>query len=342
MRGRGLTVGAAAMAAALLLAACGGGGASASGGDEKTITLYNAQSQEMMKLLVADFTAKTGIKVKMRNGNDSELANQIVQEGKASPADAFVTENSPSMVLVASRGLFTTIDEAAVAQVPSQYTPTDKQWVGWAARATVFAYNSQQLRAADLPASLLDLAEPQWKGKIGASVGGADFQAIVSAVLALKGEAATSAWLRGLKENAKLYRGNEAVMKAVNAGEVAGGILYHYYWYKDRAESGANSKNVELQFFGRQDPGAFLSLSGAGVLKSSKKQAAAQQFVSYLTGAQGQQVLATSKAMEYSLNPSVPLNSKLKPLPQLQAPPLDVAQLDGPKAVELMQQAGLL
>ena len=46
-------------------------------------------------------------------------------------------------------------------------------------------------------------------------------------------------------------------MKAVNDGEIAVGVIYHYYWYQDQAESGANSSNTKLHFFGNQDPGAF-------------------------------------------------------------------------------------
>jgi hypothetical protein len=48
------------------------------------------------------------------------------------------------MTLVDSKGLFTTVDAATLAQVPAQFAPTDKGWVGFAARSTVFAYNGAQ------------------------------------------------------------------------------------------------------------------------------------------------------------------------------------------------------
>ncbi|MBC7639992.1 MAG: iron ABC transporter substrate-binding protein [Rhodoferax sp.] len=332
----------AAVAALGLLTGCGGSDTSSASQDPPTLTLYNAQHEDLMMLMVADFTKRTGIDVRMRSGDDTELANQLVQEGAASPADVFVTENSPSMTLVARKGLFAPVAAPALAQVAPRYVPSDRTWVGFAARSTVFAYNTDQVKPGALPASLLDLAQPQWKGRFGVSAGGADFQAIVSAVLALKGEAATSAWLKGVKDNAKIYEGNEAVMKAVNSGEIQGGVIYHYYWFKDRAESGANSKNVALEYFGKQDPGAFVGLSGAGVLKSSTEQAAAQQLVAYLNGPQGQQVLADSPAMEYAVGNGTASAKGLKPLDQLDAPTVDVAQLNAPKVVDLMQQAGLL
>lgn len=307
-----------------------------------TITLYNAQHEDMIKIMVEGFEKDTGIKVNIRSGGDSELGNQIVQEGPASPADVFVTENSPAMTLVDNNGGFSRIDDATLAQVPAQFVPSSKNWTGFAARATVLAYNKDRVSPDQLPASLMDIQDPRWQGKIGVAAAGADFQAIVSAVLATKGEAETAKWLAALKSNAKVYPSNRAVMKAVDTGEIDAGVIYHYYWYKDRAESGADSKNTELKFFDGKDPGGFLSVSGAGVLKASENQEQAQQLVRYLTGPKGQQALADSKALEYPIASGVAANSKLKPLSELDPPVIDVATLNGPKVVELMQAAGLL
>ncbi len=347
VRNRVLAVVAGSLSAALVLAGCGSSSpdtptSGGSGSGKATLTLYNAQHEDLMKLMVDGFTKKTGIKVEMRNGDDFEIANQIVQEGDKTPADVFVTENSPAMTLVASKDGFAPVDQATLATIPAKYSPKDGTWVGFAARSTVLAYNTKALKPTDLPTSIMDLADPQWKGKVGISPSGADFQAIVSAVLSTKGEAATEAWLQGLKTNAKIYQGNSTVMKAVNGDEIEAGVIYHYYWFKDQNESGANSNNVQLKYFGHQDPGAFVSVSGAGVLKASKHQQEAQQLVKYLTSVEGQEILADSTAMEYSLNPKAEANPKLKPLDELDAPSIDISGLNGPKVVELMQQAGLL
>ncbi|NBH03429.1 iron ABC transporter substrate-binding protein [Amycolatopsis sp. SID8362] len=325
---------------ALAASACGAGSGSAAGGG--ALTLYNAQHEDLVKALVDGFAKETGIKVDIRSGKDFELANQLVQEGAASPADVFVTENSPAMSLVDGKGRFAKVDDATLGQVPAGFVPSSRNWTGFAARSTVLAYNAKKLTADQVPASLMDLAQPRWKDKIGIAAAGADFQAIVSAVLEVKGEDATRQWLAGLKTNAKVYPGNIAVMKAVNSGELEAGVIYHYYWYKDRAESGANSANTELKFFGGKDPGGFLSISGAGVLKDAKHAAEAQRFVAYLTGHAGQQILADSKALEYPIGKDAKPNPKLKPLTELDPPAVDPAKLNGPKVVELMQQAGLI
>lgn len=330
-------------AAAVVVTALGTVTACSFGGGSGTeLTVYNAQHEDLVTAMLSGFAKETGINVTLRNGSDFELGNQLVEEGAASPADVFLTENSPAMSLVAGKGLFAPLDAGTVAQVPARWVAGDKDWLGFAARSTVLAYNPAKQPAAGLPASIMDLAGPAWKDGVGIAAAGADFQAIVSAVVAVKGEAAAAAWLKGLKANAKVYRSNVAVMAAVNAGEVRTGIMYHYYWYKDRAEGGTNSKNVELKFFGGKDPGAFVSISGAGVLKSSKHAADAQKLVAYLTGRAGQAALVGSNALEYPTGTGVAANATLKPLSELDPPTVDIGQLNGPKVVTLMQQAGLL
>lgn len=323
------------------LAACGSGDEEASAGPDG-ITLYNAQHEDLMKELVDAFTKQTGIEVAMRNGDDLEMANQIAQEGDGSPADVFVTENSPAMSLVAGRGLFSPVSAATAKQVPARYRPRDGAWTGFAARQTVFVYNSGKPVAGALPASIMDLAKPEWKGRFGYSPTGADFQAIVSAVLALKGEDATRAWLKGLKENGVAYKGNIKVMSAVNKGDIEGGVIYHYYWYQDQAEAGEDSKNTKLHFFAGGDPGGFTSVSGAGVLKSTDNPTGAQKLVEFLTGPTAQRLLAASDALEYSIASGVAANPKLRPLAELDAPAVDPGGLNSKQVVTMMQDAGII
>jgi len=270
------------------------------------------------------------------------MGNQIVQEGAASPADVFLTENSPAMVLVDNAGLFAPVDKATLEQVDSAYRPAHGKWVGIAARSTVFVYNPSKLPEADLPKSIMDLASPSWKGRWGASPGGADFQAIVAAILEQKGEAATLEWLKAMKTNYANYRGNSSVLKAVNAGQIDSGVIYHYYSLVDQSKTGENSKNTALHYFKHKDPGAFVSISGGGVLASSKHQEQAQAFLKYITGKDGQAVLKNGKSFEYAVGKGAASNPKLVPLNQLDAPTVDASKLDSKKAVELMTQAGLL
>ena len=303
--------------------------------EARAITVYNAQHESLTQAWADAFSKETGIQVTLRNGSDTQLANQLVQEGAASPADVFLTENSPGMALVDAAALFSPLEPSTLERVPAAFRPSHGRWVGIAARSTVFAYDSRKLSADRLPKSLMELAGPDWKGRWAASPSGADFQAIVSAMLELKGEGATLEWLKAMKTNSIAYRGNSAAMKGVNAGEVDGAVIYHYYWFGDRAKTGENSAHVELHYFGRQDPGAFVSISGGGVLASSKHPKEAQAFLAWIVGRGGQSILCNGAAFEYAVASGEASNEKLRPLQDLQAPVVDPAKLNSRKVTEL-------
>ena len=172
-----------------------------------------------------------------------------------------------------------------------------------------------------------------------------DFWPIVSSVDATKGQAATLAWLDGLKANAgsKVVPDNETLVSDVNRGIADLGVINHYYYYRLGAEIGASSLHAKLAYFAPHDPGYLENISGAAVLKSSKHQAAAQQFLAFLTSEAGQTVLAHSESYEYPLHHGVPANPELTPLDQLQPASFTPADLGtGLNAKTLLQQSGLL
>ena len=338
MKKRALVTAAAVASLAPVLSSCG------AFGNDPDLVVYNAQHEELMAEIVPLFEEETGLDVELRNGKDLELANQLVEEGEDSPADVFLTENSPAMSIVDNAGLFTEVSDAALENIPDEYEPASRNWTGILARSTVVMYNTELTSAEEMPDSILDFADPEWEGRIGFSPTGHDFQAIVSAVLALEGEQTTREWLEGLAANGTVLDNNLVVMQSVNEGDVEAGIAYHYYWYRDQQEAGDNSDSTELYFFDDQDPGAFVSISGAGVLASSDQQENAQRFVEYLTSAEAQQAMADSYALEYPLNPDVELSPEtgVKPFDELEPPQIDPSTLNGPQVTELMQEAGLL
>ena len=95
------------------------------------------------------------------------MSNQIIQEGQASPADVFLTENSPAMAQVENAGLFADVDKATVDQVPAEFRPSTNKWTGIAARSTVLVYDKAKITADQLPKSMLDLAKPRVEGQVG-------------------------------------------------------------------------------------------------------------------------------------------------------------------------------
>jgi iron(III) transport system substrate-binding protein len=322
-----------------LATGCGSSSSSAGG----TLTLYSAQHEQMTNALVKGFEQQTGTKVRVRFGEDEGLANQIVQEGAASPADAFLTENTPPLELLTEKGLLAKVSSATLAQVPARYSSPSGHWVGVAARETVLIYNPKLISPGQLPASILDLAKPEWKGKLAIAPSEPDFVPIVSAIEKLDGRAAAEQWLEGFAANAKRYDDNEGIVAAVEDGQVAAGVINHYYWYEQVAEVGKQNVHSKLHYFGHKDPGALVNISGAGALKSSKDPALAQKFLAYLVSKEGQSAITHSGDWEYPLNAAVAPPPGLVPFAKLEAPDVGPGDLgDGSAPLQLMQQAGLL
>jgi iron(III) transport system substrate-binding protein len=322
--------------AATLLAAC------STDGGANTITLYNGQHPQLTQALVSAFEKQTGIHVRVRTDDGIILADEILQEGSSSPADVYLTENSPELMMLTEHHLLSTLPAAVTGQIPSQYDSPTGNWVGVALRVCSLVYNPSRISASQLPASVLDLAQPQWKGKVAISPTDSDFPPQVGAVIATYGQQAALNWLKGLKANSSLYQDEESTVAAVNRGQAAVGLINNYYWYRLQLEVGANNMHSKLYFFPNRDVGGIENVSGAAVLASSHKKDLADQFVSFLVSAQGQKILASGDDFEYPARQGTAPNPVLPPLSQVNPAVINVVSLgDDQPAAKLIQQAGL-
>lgn len=319
-------------------------GATTAGRAAETITLYNAQHPQVVEMLTKMFTDETGIEVRVHSGEPPEIANQIAEEGDRSPADIFFTGNSPELTLLDEKGLLAKVPGPTLAGVPAKYSAADGAWVGVLARENVLTFNTTMIEEGQLPASLMDLAKPEWMGKVAIAPSDADFLPLVDAVAALRGEEAAVDWLKGLKQNAQIFDDNEGVMAAVDRGAVATGIVNNYYWARLRTENGADKMRSRIHHFADGDVGALVNVSGAAVLKSSPHAEAAQRFLAFLVSRPAQEALAKSDvAFEYPLAEGVAANSLLKPFEALHPPELNASQLgDDQQAAQLLRRAGLI
>jgi len=331
--------------ACALLSACGAALSLSSGGS-RTLTVYSGQHPQTTDEIVAAFEKETGITVRVRSDDEDVLADQIVTEGRHSPADVIYTENSPALEFLQHKGLLSTVYPATLTATPARYNSPQDQWVGVSARVSVLIYNPSRISASQLPRSVMQLAEPRYKGELALAAGETDFQPIVTSVLRAHGKTATVRWLEELKANAAghLYPDNETITSDVNRGTAALGIINGYYWYRLRAEDGTASMHSKIAYFGPRDPGYVVDVSGAAALKSSAHQAAAQKFLAFLVSKQAQEIIGgRSLSFEYPIASGVTSSAPQTPLRDLRPDPITVGELgDGSAAIALLRQAGLL
>lgn len=333
----------------LLLAACGsdsddgGSGAKAGGsGDTPTLTVYFGQHEALGDALAAAYKETNGVELDIRAGSDGELANQIIEEGDSSPADLFVSEEPGPMAQIDEAGLLIPVDSATLDKVDPRFNPSNGDWLAYAARSRVIYYNPDLIDEADLPASILDLTEPEWKGRFAYAPSGA-FTSTVAYLVSDIGEDATLDWLKGIEANGVNEEKNGRVRDSVEAGQHEFGLSNHYYWHILAAEQGGPDQlTSRVHYMSDGDPGALLLASGAGILASSKNQDEAQRFLAWLADPDGGQAIIAEETPQFPLAPGVESVHDLPAIAELDPPEFDQAVLsDVTTARDLIIESGI-
>lgn len=315
--------------------------ACADGQDGKaSLTIYSGRSQEFIEPFLQEFTKATGIELDVRYGDSAALAAQILEEGENSPADVFLSQDAGALGAVAGSELLTELDEKLLERVASNYRAPSKDWVAITGRARVFAYAPD--RVTTLPASVDELVDSKWNGRLAIAPTNSSFQAFITAMIQTRGEAATETWLRALQKNSpKLYEKNSLIVQAIDAGDVDAGLVNHYYTWEVSEELGRGI-NVKNAFFGPSDLGNLVNVSGAGILRTSKNQSSASELIAFLLSDKEQQRFVTD-THEYSIVMPELRPEGLPALKEIKAPRVDLANLsDLQRTQALLIKVGLL
>jgi len=305
-----------------------------------SLTVYSGRSEKLVADLYTQFTTDTGIDVEVRYGDSGELAGQILTEGNATPADVFFSQDAGALGAVSAADLFVELEESVLNRVAAKYRSELNTWVGTSGRARVVIFNPTLV--ATPPTSIDDLVDPQWSGKIGFAPTNASWQSFVTALRVLRGEDEARTWLEAFAANNPVaYEKNGAVRDAVNAGEVALGLVNHYYLYEKIAAEGAENVVAQNQYL-PGDIGGLVNVAGIGVLKNSDNSAGSQCFASYLVSDTAQKFFV-EKSFEYSLVEGIAPFDGLPTLEELDPPSIDLSDLQSiAETQELLNDVGLL
>ena len=304
------------------------------------LTVYSGRSEEFIAPFFAQWESESGIKLNIRYGESAELAAQILEEGSNSPADLFLSQDAGALGAVAEAGLFTELGDDVAAAIPAKFVAANRNWVGVTGRARVFAYSPERVKT--LPKSITDLTNSAFKNQLGIAPTNSSFQAFLTALISAKGKDFAKSWLQGLQANGvKIYPKNSAIVEAIDSGEISIGLVNHYYVW-EVSEALGRPVDVKIGFFGSGDLGNLINVSGAGVLVSSKKYAAAQDLINFLTSDSTQQKFV-SDTHEYSLLEGAPAPADVPGLNQIGAPTVDLNALKDIKTTQdLLIEVGLL
>lgn len=323
--------------ALLMLAACGGDRGDATKG---SVTIYSGRTQNLIEPILKRFADETGIDVKVRYGQSADLALLINEEGDKTPADLFISQSPGSVGFLDSKGRLGKLPDEVLNLVPAGLHAKDGSWVGLSGRKRVLVY-SPKLSESTLPTTVFDLTKSEWKGRLGVAPSNASFQDFVTAMRDAKGDEVTKKWLEGIAANdAFVYANNNAIVAAVDRGEIEIGLVNHYYVFQALAENPSfKAKNHD---FAPDDLGSLLIVSAAAVIGGSKHSKEAAQLAQYLLNEEAQRYFS-DQTYEYPLAAGVTATSVLPPIDFRAAAGIDFDRLGGDleSTRKMIRDAGL-
>lgn len=310
-----------------------------------TLVVYSGRAERLIQPVLDAFQAESGIGIQMLTADSTALINRLRMEGARTPADVLITNDAGTLERARELRLLqpTTIPEVEET-IPGRFRAPDNSWIGLSGRIWVIVYHTGMVHPVEI-SSIMDLADPRWRGKIAIpSAGSVYLQTGVSVIRAVKGDAVTTAFLQGLKDNAGgfVYGKNRQIVAAVARGEVAAGLVNHYYIQRHLAKHPDAPIAQILTDQGKQGMGLILNAAGVGVTARTKHRAEAQDLIRFLISPKGQRMFANVNK-EYPLNPRVTAAPELPPLQSFQIArvPLNrLAQLRDP-TMTVIEDVGL-
>jgi iron(III) transport system substrate-binding protein len=306
------------------------------------LTVYSGRSEQLVGPLIDRFREATGITVDVRYGDTAELAILLIEEGASSRADVFFAQDAGALGAVAQRDMLAQLPSELLERVPPAFRSPAGQWLGISGRARVVAYDSNEIGEGDLPQSIDELSDERWRGRVGWAPTNGSFQAFVTGLRVLRGDEAAREWLQAMQANEPVrYEGNSAIVQAIADGEIALGLVNHYYALRARAEQGEGFA-VRDHFLPADDPGSLINIAGVGQLGTSDSPEAARRFIDYLLTEEAQAYFAEN-TYEYPLVDGVAGPAEVPPLAQLEHPDMDLSSLsDLQGTLELLNEVGVL
>ena len=308
------------------------------------LTLYSGRGEPLVGQLITFIEdLYPDLTIRPRYNSASELVNQIETEGDGSPADVFFSVNAGSLGALKDRERTVELPTEVLDMVPDQFHDPDGMWIGTSGRARTIPYNTNELSDADVPDDIFAFPETEaFRDAIGCAPTYSSFQAFVTAMRALNGDAETRQWLNGMLDLGlqHSYADEFLVSQAVADGELRAGFANHYYI--QRVLAGRPEAPIATAFT-EGDAGAIFNVAGACVLDTAEDDTLASNFVRHLLSAEAQDYFAR-ETFEYPLVPGVEPIGRLPTIDELNPPEnLDLTQLsDLEGTVDLLRDVGML
>ncbi len=262
---------------------------------EGKLVIYGTVVPQVMKLIQSGFEAKYGVKIEYWRADATKVIDRVLTEWRSGKPgfDVVIGARGP-LALGKPEGVYAKFSPAGAANFPAKFKDKDGQLIAWRVTPVGILYNTETVRASDVPKSLDDLLDSKWQGKLGMPDPSrhASTAQYLWNLQQVKGEK----WLdfvKGLgRQRPLLMESYSSVPSAIVRGEAWAGITYVQYTVQTKGPIGFASIG---QYFA--DP------SDVALSAKAANSNAAKLFIEYLCSVEGQRKVAETG--EFVLAPGV-------------------------------------
>ncbi len=279
------------------------------------VVVYTALDQEFSQPVFEEFTRQTGITVLGKFDTESTktvgLTQALLAERERPRCDVFWNNEIVNTLRLGQAGLLEHFETASASLFPSQYRSAEGAWFGFAARARVLIVNTKLVPEENYPRSIMDLIDPEWKGRVGIAKPLAGTTASHAACLfTVWGSERAEDFFRAVKANARVMAGNKQVAIAVARGELAFGLTDT----DDAIIELEQGRPVSIVYpdQGEGEVGTLFIPNTVAVIEGAPHRQAAEKLIDFLLSPQVEEMLAAGPSAQIPLNPLVDKQSRVE------------------------------
>ena len=316
--------------------------------NDAVVNIYSARKEALILPLLERFKAETGIDFRLVTGKADGLLKRLEVEGKASPADVFITTDAGRLQRAKEAEVLQPVDnEVLNAAIPPALRDRDNYWFGMSQRARVIFYAKDRVDPS-LLSTYEALTDAEWKGRVCIRSSGNIYnQSLVASMIETRGVEETEAWARGLVANfaRKPGGGDTDQLRAVAAGQCDIAVANTYYFGRlvnsDKEKDREVAASLGLFWPNQQDRGAHVNVSGAGITRFAKHREEAERLLEFLVSPESQAWYAAVNN-EFPVVEGAEISPTLQSWGSFKADSLNLTHLgeNNRDAVQLMDRAG--
>lgn len=306
------------------------------------VVLYCAQDREFAESVLEEFHRRAGVEVAPKFDTEANksvsLYEELVREATRPRCDVHWNNEILSTIRLQRKGLLEPYESPAAAAYPEFARASDHTWHAFAARARVILVNTRLVKDEERPSSLLELAEPRWRGRVAMAKPQFGTSATQAACLfEVLGPERAREYYRALRANGiHVVPGNKQVAAGVGQGQFAAGMTDT----DDAIAEVEAGRPVAIVFPDRARPrgdrmGTLFIPNTLALVRGGPNPEAGRKLIDYLLSPEVEARLAETASHQIPLNPEV----RAKLPPQIETPTtVKPMQVDWGRAAELWDE----